>query len=177
MCQIAHSECGNARRKHNAQGCQDDDHWKIATELVPRDIERCFKKEWRQKRGENEILGQADVWRERQHCQNDSCRNEAHAVREAQPAGQHCDDGGDQKQKRSGLKIEFHAFLVRCRFYSVNVHKAQGAVEKHLLSARIPHAFGPAVLSLDSDDAFFQSRVLRVSRVLGRYSTAVPTTR
>ena len=26
VCQIVHSNCGNARGKDNAQGCQDDDH-------------------------------------------------------------------------------------------------------------------------------------------------------
>jgi hypothetical protein len=50
-------------------------------------IERCFKKEWRQKGGENEILGQADLRRERQRCQKDACRDKTDAVREAQTPG------------------------------------------------------------------------------------------
>ena len=120
MRQVVHPDCGNARGKHDAQGRQHDDDGEIPTQLVPMNIERSFKKERREQRGEDEVLGKADLRRERQDRQNDPCRNQADAVREAKSPGQHCDDRGDQKQQRSGLKIEFHVFRGRCRFYSLD---------------------------------------------------------
>ena len=42
--------------------------------------------------------------------ENDSCRNQADAIREAKSPSQHRDDSGDQKQQRYGLKIKIHAF-------------------------------------------------------------------
>ena len=71
---------------------------KIATQPVPLNIERCLKKERRENRGENEILGQVDFGRERKHCQNNSCRNQANAVGKAKTPSQHGDDRCNQKQ-------------------------------------------------------------------------------
>ena len=61
-----HSQCGNTGRERNTHGYQDEHHREIATQLVPMNIERCLKKERREKPGENEILRQADSRRERQ---------------------------------------------------------------------------------------------------------------
>jgi hypothetical protein len=74
-------------------------------------VERGLKEERRKQRREDEVFGQHNPRRIGQERKQNSRRHQAGAVRHMQPPGQHRHYGSDQKQQRSALKSEFHAFL------------------------------------------------------------------
>jgi hypothetical protein len=96
---------GRACRKQDTESRQHEDNRKIAAQLIPMNVERSFKKERREKSDEDEVFRKSDLRREGQDRKNDSRRNQADAVREAESPRQHRDDGGDEEQQCSGLKI------------------------------------------------------------------------
>ena len=108
---------------------------KVPTQLFPMNVERSFKKERRKQCSEDEVFGKTDLRRERQDRENDPCRNQADAVREAKSPGQHRDDSGDQKQQRSGLKIEFHEFRFACSPPTVSIRGWSRLLHNHLATS------------------------------------------
>jgi len=62
------------------------------------DEEGGLKQERRKQYREDQVFGQSDLRRKRQDREGDPRHNQADAVRETQPSGQHRHDSGDQKQ-------------------------------------------------------------------------------